>query len=74
MQDFGISAAALDAQLLRRRREYIVAYQESLLADLGGAPLSKHSQMRLGALVRGVDGLGRILLPSSPPPLLLSLR
>ena len=53
--------SALDGGFLRRRREYIAAYQESLLADIGGPILSKQNQMRLVALERHAFSVAQVL-------------
>ena len=61
VNEWGAFAAPLKQQTLRLRREYLVAYQESLLADLGGPPLSRHRQMRLVALERHNFSVGQVL-------------
>ena len=61
VNEWGAFAAPLKQQTLRLRREYLVAYQESLLADLGGSPLSRHRQMRLVALERHNFSVGQVL-------------
>ena len=59
--DFATAAAPLDATLLRRRREYIAAYHESLMADMGGPPISKQMSMRVASLERHSFSVGQVL-------------
>lgn len=57
----GAAPARLDASLLRRRREYIRAYQVALLAEMGGPPLSKQQQLRLAYLEATDFSVGQVL-------------
>ena len=79
LADFHTSIAPLNATLLKQRREYITAYHDSLLADMGGPPLSKHMQMRLVALERYSFSAGQVLAfrglaAASAKPSLLALQ
>ena len=79
LADFHTSIAPLNATLLKQRREYIPAYHDSLLADMGGPPLSKHMQMRLVALERYSFSAGQVLAfrglaAASAKPSLLALQ
>ena len=68
VSEWGAAAAPLSAPMLRRRREYLEAYQRSLLADLGGPPLSRQMAIRLVDLERHAFSVGQASNPSSRPP------